>query len=385
MAQEKSAALNSWIASAALPLWGQAGFDAQHERFEERLTFHGAALLDVPIRLMSQARQIYVFALAARRKWYGGALELVIDAYASMVRDFYRPDGSDGWVYSIYRTGEVADGRRDLYGHAFALLAIASYVQATGRSEQLALADATLTFIDNGMAALGGGFFDAVPPKDTFRRQNPHMHLFEALLALWECSGQAKYLARAGEIFGLFASRFFQPQYGVLGEYFGHDLEPVQSAALTVVEPGHHYEWIWLLRRFEAATGRAVSGFVDALYLHADTHGYDNEGLIVAELWANGSSKTSSRRTWPMTEAIKANVVEASLGRPHAIEKSTKLVSKLFEYFLMPQGGWVDRRDAYGRADVAFMPASTFYHVACAIDELSRFAFSIDAAPRANS
>lgn len=371
---QASTTLKSWIRERALPFWSAEGVDADNKRFEERLTLEGSPILDVPIRLMSQARQIYVFALASRRGWFAPGRSLVNDAYAAMVRDFHLADGAEGWVHSIHRSGVVADPKRDLYGHAFALLAIASYVQTTGDRSELARADATLRFIDERMASPHGGFVDCLPRVDGMRRQNPHMHLFEALLALWDCSAREEYLARASRLFQLFASRFFQSSHGVLAEQFTETLEPCQAAANIVVEPGHHYEWVWLLRRFEAATGRSVSGYIDALYTHADQFGYDKKGLIVDELLADGLVLRSSRRAWPVTEAIKANVMEARHHRQGAAGKAAMLASALSEYFLLPSGGWIDRLDAEGNPSVEFMPASTFYHVTCAIDELDRLA-----------
>jgi mannose/cellobiose epimerase-like protein (N-acyl-D-glucosamine 2-epimerase family) len=369
-------ALLRWATEAALPLWATVGFDTDHQRFEERLTFRAERLSDVPVRLMSQARQIYVYALAARRGWYAGAAELVSQAYLSMVRDYRGRNGRDGWIFSIRRDGAVADSRRDLYAHAFVLLAIASYIEATGARDALSVADETLAFIDRHLAAPeAGGFLDGLPPLDGIRRQNPHMHMFEALLSLWECSGEARYLARAGEIFGLFASRFFRSDLGVLGECFTAGLEPAEGNAGRLLEPGHHYEWVWLLRRFERASGRSVQSFADALYRHADTYGFDRDGLIVDELLLDGSHQTRSRRAWPITEAIKANVAEAARFREGAEGKASILAEVLLRRFLVsnPAGGWIDRLDEKGDPATNFMPASTFYHVACAIDELNRF------------
>ena len=159
-----AAALLGWATDAALPLWATAGFDVEHGRFEERLTLRAERLPDVPIRLLSQARQIYAYALAARRGWYPGAAALVERAYASMVRDYRGRDGRGGWIFSIRRDGAVADPRRDFYAHTFVLLAIASYVQATGKRQALALADETLAFVDRHLrAAKGEGFLEGLP------------------------------------------------------------------------------------------------------------------------------------------------------------------------------------------------------------------------------
>ncbi|MBY0321598.1 MAG: AGE family epimerase/isomerase [Reyranella sp.] len=371
-----ASALVDWAIDAALPLWASAGFDAEHGRFEERLTLGGAPLPDAPVRLMSQARQIHAYALAARRGWHGAALGLVERAFASMVRDYRGRDDRGGWVFSIRRDGAVVDARRDLYSHAFVLLAIASYVEATGRREALALADETLAFIERDMAAPeGGGFVEELPTKGGVRRQNPHMHLFEGLLALWECSRQERHLARATALFELFAARFFQADPGVVGEYYTTDLKPADGVVGRIVEPGHHHEWVWLLRRFEQASGRPAQAHVDALYGHADRYGSDEAGMIVGELLADGSPRAGVRRIWPVTEAIKANLIEARHGRAQGEGRAAALAVLLRDRFLTidPPGGWLDRLDERGRCVSDFMPASTLYHLLGAIDELSRF------------
>jgi mannose-6-phosphate isomerase len=371
-----AAALVGWAIDAALPLWASTGFDPEHGRFEERLTLSGGRVPDVPLRLMSQARQIHAFALAARRGWHADAVALVERAFASMVRDYHGRDDRDGWVFSIRRDGTVADARRDLYAHAFVLLAIASYVEATGRREALALADETLAFLGRHMVAPeGGGFVEQLPANGGLRRQNPHMHLFEGLLSLWECAGQERHLAQTAGLFDLFTSRFFRADPGVVGEYFTADLQAAAGVAGRIVEPGHHHEWVWLLRRFEQASGRSVQIYVDALYGHADRYGFDESGMILAELLADGSPRPGARRIWPITEAIRSNLIEARLGRTRGEDRAAALAVLLRDRFLTldPAGGWRDSLDDQDRCVTEFMPASTLYHLLGAIDELSRF------------
>jgi mannose/cellobiose epimerase-like protein (N-acyl-D-glucosamine 2-epimerase family) len=372
-----AAALLGWATDAAFPLWATVGFDFEHGRFEERLTLRADRLPDVPIRLLSQTRQIYAYALAARRGWYPDAAMLVEQAFAAMVRDYRGRDGRGGWVFSIRRDGAVFDPCLDFYAQTFVLTAIASYVQATGKRQALALADETLAFLDRDLRAPNGdGFLEGLPPSHGLRRQNPHMHLFEGLLSLWECSGDRRYLERAGELFGLFTSRFFRADPGTLGEYFTAALRPADGIAGIVVEPGHHYEWIWLLRRFEQISGCPVQPYVDALYGFADRYGFDGAGLIVDEVLVDGSHHAPSRRIWPIAEAIKANLVEARRGRARSETKAAELAVLLRDHFLIsdPAGGWHDKLDRNGACLSKFMPASTLYHLACAIDELSQFA-----------
>jgi len=359
--------LRTWAVDDALPFWATAGFDGSNDRFEERLAFGGDRLPSVPIRLMVQARQIYVYATAARLGWYPRSAGLVERAFDSMVRDFQAADGQEGWVFSIDRRGTAVDARRELYAHAFVLLAVASFVQMTGQSAKLAFADQTLAFIDKNMRAHREGYVECLPSTGGHRRQNPHMHLLEGLLALWSASSDKRYLDRAGHVVDLFESRFFQPASGTLCEHLDDELRPASGIDGAIVEPGHHYEWIWLLRWFARETGRPVGRYVDALYAHATDYGF--------ELLADGSCRLPSRRLWPITEAIKANVAEARLGRPGAEERAAALAERLAERFLQPatRGGWIDRLDKDGNRAVDHMPASTLYHIVCALHELEPF------------
>jgi len=382
---ESASWLQSWSVGQALPLWLGTGFDAVQGRFEERLTLQGQPDKGVPVRLIVQSRQIWSCALAVRRKWHDAAPALIERAFESVQRDYLRPDGREGWVFSVNADGSVADAKRDLYSHAFVLLASASYFGATGKREALALADETLAFLDRELKApQAGGYVDVLPKADELRRQNPHMHMFEALLALWTVSADRKYLDRARQIFELFRTRFFQPREGtgegVLIEYFDSALLPVAGPTGQIVEPGHHCEWIWLLRNFEHETGQDVQPFVDGLYAHAHRHGYDERGLIVDELFSDGRVKMPSHRVWPVTEAIKANVAEAVRGRPGAEQRIVSLVESLRDRYFVgtTSGGWMDRLDKDALPATDFMPASTLYHVLCAADELLRYVEGAD-------
>lgn len=358
------AALERWFIEAALPLWATSGFDEVHGRFEECLDTANRAIVDAPLRLMVQARQIHVFANAATRGWFSGADALASRAFETMCRAYHRRDGRDGWVFSLSRDGGVADPTRDLYAHAFVLLAISSYLKMSGDRSVVSLADETLAFVDGAMKAPAGGWLEAVPAPTGPRRQNPHMHLFEALLLLWTSSGERRYLERADQVLDLFMGHFFRQGDGVLLEYFDNDLAPAPGAEGSVVEPGHHYEWCWLLRTYQASGGtHAAIETLDALYRHALRYGSDREGFVVDEVTAAGKVRTPSRRLWPMAEAIRCNIAEAAAGRSGAADRAEAQARLLRARFLTPSGGWTDRLDAEGRALVDRMPASSLYHL----------------------
>src|SRR5690606_32211788 len=96
-----------------------------------------------------------------------------------------------------------------------------------------------------------GGFFDggdeSWTPRSEPRSQNPHMHLFEALLAWAEADPGGPWLDRADSIRALFDRFFFDAEAGILAEHFDRDWRRASGPAGEVVEPGHHFEWVYLL------------------------------------------------------------------------------------------------------------------------------------------
>jgi mannose/cellobiose epimerase-like protein (N-acyl-D-glucosamine 2-epimerase family) len=372
--QRALAPLLIWLKETALPFWGTAGVDDSRGGFHERLDLEGRPVLSVPKRLMVQGRQLHVYSSAATLGWYPEGRKLADRCVEFVLRAYHRVDGKPGWIHALGGDGRVANPMRDAYAHAFILLGFASYYRLTGDSQILPIADRTVEFLTEGLASKQGGYLDAVPAPDGIRRQNPHMHLFEAFLALHEASGRPSYLARAAEIFEVFSRRFFQATTGTLCEYLTADLEPMPGAAGRIVEPGHHFEWVWLLHQFQRLSGRPVRTFVSALYEHADQYGWDDQGFLVDELDISGSVVTSSRRTWPHTEGLKASIVEGETGRAGCDERATRCIARLLQAFLAKPipGGWIDRIGPDGAPMADFMPASTLYHVFGAATEAVR-------------
>ncbi len=56
----------AWLREAALPLWSTAGVDQSHGLFQEALSVEGRPV-DLPRRARAQARQAFVFAMAANQ------------------------------------------------------------------------------------------------------------------------------------------------------------------------------------------------------------------------------------------------------------------------------------------------------------------------------
>ena len=368
------ARLRDWTAGQALPFWGSEGFDRSRGSFIERIGFDGVPMPEVPRRAMVQARQIYVFSHAALLGWWPQGREIALMAAHRLIDRYQGVDGAPGWVFSIRQDGSVHDGKRDFYAHAFALFGLAWAYKLEPEPRFLAAALATLQDLDKYFASPAGGFYTELPPRTDRRHQNPHMHLFEAMLAWFDATGHAFFLQRAGEMQAMMTERFFQHGTGILAEYFDGSWNPRPGIEGRICEPGHHFEWSWLLRRYDLLTGREEGPLANALKAFGDRHGFDDEGLIVDELLDDGSVHKASRRCWPHTEAIKAEVAAFEAGSPGAGSRAVRVIDRLMGVFLgrPVAGGWVDHVDAHGSPLVDFMPASSLYHVFLSAAEADR-------------
>jgi len=367
-------AFRSWIVDKALPFWAGAGFDSRHGRFRERLDWHGRPG-EVPHRATVQARQIYVCAHAAQLGWFVEGAGLAEAAMASLLLDFCtRSDGRASFAFSIGSDGQIVSPIRDAYAHAFVLFALAWSYRLNGDRRLLHLADQTINFIDEHLADREyGGLFNQFPVSNRDKRQNPHMHLLEAYLALHEAVPQRGYLDRAAGLVGLFKERLFSTEFGVLCEHFseawgGHP-DPAKRHS---VEPGHHFEWVWLLRRYEEQSGEDLAPWTTGLFDVARRYGMSPDGLVFDELAVDRSVAKRSHRIWPHTEALKAAVVRCAVGDPLAAQFAGTMTRALSENFLDRPfaGGWVDHLSETRKPLVDYVPASSLYHLFLAVAEM---------------
>jgi mannose/cellobiose epimerase-like protein (N-acyl-D-glucosamine 2-epimerase family) len=373
-AERSVARLRRWVVGRALPLWGGAGFDSTRGSFVERLTFDGAPLSSAPRRAMVQARQIYVFSHAALLGWRPEGKAVALEAAHRLIDGYHGVDGAPGWIFSIHPDGAVCDAKRHFYAQSFALFGLAWAYKLEPEPRFLSTALGTLRVLDQHFASPTGGYHSIVPADADSREQNPHMHLFEAMLAWFEATGRESFLARAGELYGMMAGRFFQPETGILAEYFDGAWKPRSGIAGRICEPGHHFEWSWLVRRYAALAGRDDPPIAQALKEFGDRHGFDAEGFVVDELLDDGRVHKASRRCWPHTESIKAEAASFEMGDSDAAPRAARTIERLLAVFLgrPVAGGWVDHVDASGAPIVNFMPASTLYHVFLAAAEADR-------------
>jgi mannose-6-phosphate isomerase len=345
--------VSNWLFDHALPLWAERGVDA-NGRFYEQLDFDGRPVAGVRRRTRVQARQVYVFCEAAALGWNAGegVARRGLDCLIATCR---RDDGL--WVSAMDDGGAVVDATPDLYDLAFVLFALAAAHRVLGDPRARPLALDTLAAIEEKMSSPYGGWQEALPSRLP-RRQNPHMHMLEAMLA-WQATAPDPAFDAAAHVALDLHQRRFQVN-GAVREYFTDDwaIDPVLG---HIIEPGHLQEWAWLLSQSGDNDGSA-----QALHKRAMAQGR-RDGFMVREIDPSGIPIDAGRRLWAQTEAIRTGL---RFGYPEAPD----LITKVFDTHLntVVPGLWVDSYDADGQSSDTAAPASSFYHLMTAFSELLR-------------
>ena len=361
-----------WLNVSALPLWWSLGADHHQGGFHEALSLEGEPVL-ANRRLRVQARQTHVYARAGLSGWTGPWTQAVNHGLAALEGQFRRDDGLFRTLTTA--TGVAVDETAMLYDQAFVLLALASSTRAGIRGEaNRKLALELLTAIRTTFSAPAGGFREAAGHS---HQSNPLMHLFEASLAWIETDGAPVWRDLAAEVAALARDHFVDAKGGFLREFFEPDWSPAKGEAGRVVEPGHQFEWAWLLMRWGVIADEIWALDIAAGLYRCGLQGIDlRRGVAVDELDPDLRVSRGSARLWPQTEWLKAAALLAEL-RPE--EQTSCLVDvgraaqALSLYLANPVPGvYRDKLDIAGGFKDEPAPASSLYHIAGAVEALNR-------------
>ncbi|MBS1103277.1 AGE family epimerase/isomerase [Gluconobacter sp. Dm-62] len=363
MDADQKALWSGWLTRTVLPEWSGVGFDRGRRLYHERLTLSGEPLVLPASRLMVQARQISTFCRAALDGLHDASTQALM-CVEEVERLYRHRDGQAGWIFSVAPDGSPVGTKRDLYAHAFILYAYGWAYRLSGNPHFLSVARQTVLELHEIFRAEHGGFLDEVPLTGQVRHQNPHMHLLEAFLVLFEVSGDSFYLDEATALVRLALDRLIQSGSGALLEDFVTDWRPSAPSGENRVEPGHLFEWSWLfgdyLRLNTAAKNAGVIGQA-AEGLFAFGMRYGVMGSVVRDaILDDGRVLENATRIWPQTELCRLLICRNE--RPDILRG---LSDHFFETFIPDQGSalWVDRFDASGKAAVSDVPASSLYHI----------------------
>lgn len=361
--------LVNWFAKDCLPFWAQSVFD-DALGFVEGIQPDGTAMVDYPRRMRVQARCIHTFASTALNGLFPDGADLAIAGFNHWIKAAF-PDGIDaGGIHQFDAHGQIANSMRDLYDQAFSILACASIWRLTKDPRAHEAAEAIFIFLETNLASPAGGWLEDDRGHDAHespRRQNPHMHLFEAFMAAYRAFDEPAWKERAARVFRLFETVFFDPDAHVLREFFDENwsVHPVKG---STIEPGHMMEWTYLLAAYETISGidtrdYRASLFDGALALQGRTD-EDPPRLLPDAVDLNTGVASDAGRLWVQTEYLRALCVMAH-DRPHLIVQTEELEQLIIDRHIAPfkVGLWCDALAADGEPAADYVPASILYHL----------------------
>jgi mannose-6-phosphate isomerase len=385
-----------WLHEQALSLWDTHGVDRQSGGFFESLRFDPQTrrleAAGAVRRGRVVARQIFVFDAGHHAGWRSPHSDPVRHGSDYLFSRLHRGDGR--FHVAVDTLTEVGDERFSLYETAFYLFALARLKVTLGEEYPAAeTAMACLADLRRGWGKSNRGF-DETRPATVPLCSNPHMHLLEAALE-WigaaEPSQRDVWVALACELVELCCIRFMDPESGAIREYFDAEWRPMAGEAGAIIEPGHQFEWAWLLMKWAAlphsdATQRErYRAAALRLVQLAERFGVDeSRGVAINELWDDMTPKDAAAKLWPQTERLKAWCALFDDARTpgeaaRAAAKIRAAAAGLNAYFFQdPQGLWHEVQRPDGTFAAEPCKASSFYHIVCAIETLRQTSSGCD-------
>jgi mannose/cellobiose epimerase-like protein (N-acyl-D-glucosamine 2-epimerase family)/glycosyltransferase involved in cell wall biosynthesis len=361
----EASAFKRWLFDVALPLWWEDGADRVRGGFHEAIDLDGRPLAR-PHRARVIARQAFAYYQAGRLGWNGPWHEAQRHALDYFRKHFITADATVVSVVDL--DGKVGDPSFDLYNQAFALLAYASGHSTFGETDGWRRnAVALRTTLEHSYAHPHGGFVEDRAGRLP-QRSNPHMHLLEAALAWIAVDKDPGWRRMADGIAALCLEKFIAPASGALGEFFAADWSPAAGVEGRICEPGHHYEWAFLLDRWARLTGRNRPEAVARLVAFADSRGLDaRRGVVVNAVLADGSIHDPIARLWAQAERIRAYLVHR-----RSDDEIAAAIKGLRRFLATPtQGVWFDQLAPDDIFVLEPARATSLYHIIGAVAELA--------------
>ena len=358
-----------WMKLRALPVWHSMGQD-EDGVFAEALTLSGEQTT-LTHRLRVQTRQIYCFAEAGALGW-AGRWRSTLESGVEALERFYHKGGAD-WLPAIHCDRSPVLGETLVYDQAFVLFALAAAARHDVAAERSrAQAKSLLDHLRQNRLPQGGLRESGAHPFQS----NAHMHLLEASLAWAEVDDDPRWLDFADEIVALAMAYFIDGETGCLREFFDEQWKPAAGDAGRIIEPGHQFEWMWLLSRYAQFRDRTdITSVALRLYSWGQRGYWDPASVMVDTLNEDGSARVRRARLWPQAEWLRAALLMAEMAprseRKTYLDDANSALQGL-NLYLTDRGLWRDKRVS----NLSFIdepaPATSLYHIMGACNQLAK-------------
>ncbi len=308
--------------------------------------------------LVSQSRPLFVFATGYDVTGDESCLEAVMKGADFLLKHF-RDTECGGWSWSVSPAGEpLPDERKSSYGYVCVIFGLAHAGRVTGeeRFTEAAIScwedmKKRLRYSDGGIKPGANRDFSKVRGANS---QNPMMHLFEALLALYETTGSQSVFDDACELGDFIFTRLFNRDGGYLPEYYDRDWKPMPADKDGYIDLGHQIEWSFFLSRaVEMGFPQKYLEIGERLLDYGMRHGFDRDtGGVFPDADYDGRSclRPEGMYWWAQCELLRTLMHYGTVrGRDDLWEPFAKSLAFVRRHFIDEKyGGWFTFYDPRG-------------------------------------
>jgi len=337
-----------------LPFWIKHVVDKERGGFYGELSNTLDVDKDAPRGALLSARILWTYSAAYQRYRAPEYLEMARWAYNDLLSRFW--DETHGGLYWMVGTdGALLRPRKQIYGQAFGIYALAEYYSATGEPGALDKAIAIFRLMEEHSHDPNyGGYFEAYTrdwrlesdlrlsdvDMNAMKSMNTHLHVMEAYTTLLRVWDSVELRARQAENIDIMMHRIVSPTTFHTLLFFDEAWNPRTDH----ISYGHDIETNWLLVESaetlgdadRSAEARALAvKMAQAVY----DEGLDAEGGLVNDGDSNGVTNPDFE-WWPQAEAAAGflNAYQLS-GQPHFLQAALRSWDFIETYFVDRQHG----------------------------------------------
>ncbi|MBN1817063.1 MAG: AGE family epimerase/isomerase [Sedimentisphaerales bacterium] len=302
-----------------LAFWLAHGIDETNGGFVGRAFHDGTALPDAPKGLVLNARLLWTFSAAYRFRDDKPYLDAARRAY-TYLDDYFLDKEKGGYYWMLDAKGTPLEDKKELYGNAFVVYALAEYYRAMPSWETLESLKKLFRRLEASCRDTeNGGYYESFSrtwqraEKSTIaygidggiKTMNTHLHLLEAYTNLYRVWRDATVREALEGLVDVFAEHIYDPGQRYCRLFFDAEWNPIQPEMTSY---GHDIEAAWLIRdaaivlqdadRLERAN-RIARGIGRAVLLR----GVDTDGGLFYEGTLTGVTNRA-KDWWPQAETV---------------------------------------------------------------------------------
>lgn len=235
-----------------LDFWAQHAVDREYGGFWTHLNRDGSRYGDGQKFLVMQARMTYAFAIATL--WKGdSAFKALTEHGVHFLQERMRDPKCGGWFWTLSRNGDLVNGSKMAYGHAFVAYALAYAGKALHDASLLHDAEHALKWMREHLwDPARGGYMQSLTrclsSLDDTKRLDTQLHAMEAASAVAAFGGSAFAQEHLRELAQVVCTCTPHPNGKCVREWFLSDWQENLKATNGNVSIGHNLEAAWFLR-----------------------------------------------------------------------------------------------------------------------------------------